>query len=225
MAKLLTAVGMVTTSDRRPLRSKGMSADQGTKSGSAADIARNWQLEGGIGFLLRLLEARYDVLYQNLTRQNEITPRQFGVLIALYQHGPLTPSVLAEHQLRPQYAERDAQADGGAKTDFKKEQRGRPQVDPGSDRGQGRGGTFGCHSRHCRVAKRHAGAVTQGRSGAFPQMPAGDCQGSAVGFACASGRLMPSVIGATGINSAPHFPERARLGQAGDRLGRQAEVP
>src|SRR3984893_2635408 len=96
MAKLLTAVGMVTTSDRRPLRSKGMSADQGTKSGSAADIARNWQLEGGIGFLLRLLEARYDVLYQNLTRQNEITPRQFGVLIALYQHGPLTPSVLAE---------------------------------------------------------------------------------------------------------------------------------
>jgi DNA-binding MarR family transcriptional regulator len=66
------------------------------KSGSAADIARNWQLEGGIGFLLRLLEARYDVLYQNLTRQNDITPRQFGVLMALYQQGPLTPSVLAE---------------------------------------------------------------------------------------------------------------------------------
>ena len=66
------------------------------KSGSAADTARNWQLEGGIGFLLRLLEARYDVLYQNLTRQNDITPRQFGVLMALYQQGPLTPSVLAE---------------------------------------------------------------------------------------------------------------------------------
>src|SRR5271154_4053064 len=74
-----------------------MSAEKGTKSGSAADIARNWQLEGGIGFLLRLLEARYDGLYQNLTRQSEITPRQFGVLIALYQQGPLTPSVLAEH--------------------------------------------------------------------------------------------------------------------------------
>lgn len=66
------------------------------KTGSAADIARHWQLEGGIGFLLRLLEARYDVLYQNLTRQNDITPRQFGVLTALYQQGPLTPSVLAE---------------------------------------------------------------------------------------------------------------------------------
>src|SRR5439155_22264730 len=61
-----------------------------------ADIARNWQLEGGIGFLLRLLEARYDILYQNLTGQSDVTPRQFGVLIALYQQGPLTPSVLAE---------------------------------------------------------------------------------------------------------------------------------
>jgi DNA-binding MarR family transcriptional regulator len=73
-----------------------MSADKAMKKGSAADIAHNWQLEGGIGFLLRLLEARYDELYQNLTRQNDITPRQFGVLTALYQQGPLTPSVLAE---------------------------------------------------------------------------------------------------------------------------------
>src|SRR5580698_9780118 len=97
MAKLLTAGGMVTTSDRRQISSKAVSADNGTKSSSAADVARHWQLEGGIGFLLRLLEARYDVLYQNLTRQSEITPRQFGVLIALYQKGPLTPSVLAEH--------------------------------------------------------------------------------------------------------------------------------
>ena len=73
-----------------------MAADKASKSGSAAEVARNWQLEGGIGFLLRLLEARYDVLYQTLTQQNDITPRQFGVLMALYQQGPLTPSVLAE---------------------------------------------------------------------------------------------------------------------------------
>jgi len=72
-----------------------MSAPKGT-SASAADIARNWRLEGGIGFLLRLLEARYDLLYQDLTGQSDITPRQFGVLIALYQDGPLTPSALAE---------------------------------------------------------------------------------------------------------------------------------
>jgi MarR family transcriptional regulator, temperature-dependent positive regulator of motility len=76
---------------------RDISPDKVKKSGSAAEVARNWQLEGGVGFLLRLLEARYDGLYQNLTRQSEITPRQFGVLIALYQKGPLTPSVLAEH--------------------------------------------------------------------------------------------------------------------------------
>src|SRR5438874_5345023 len=73
-----------------------MSADKGMKTSLNADIARNWQLEGGIGFLLRLLEARYDILYQNLTGQSDVTPRQFGVLTALYQQGPLTPSVLAE---------------------------------------------------------------------------------------------------------------------------------
>lgn len=73
-----------------------MQADKATKTRSTADIARNWRLEGGIGFLLRLLEARYDGLYQDLTRQNDITPRQFGVLTALYQQGPMMPSVLAE---------------------------------------------------------------------------------------------------------------------------------
>lgn len=75
-----------------------MSADKGmkAKASSAAEIAGNWRLEAGLGFLLRLLEARYDVLYQDLTGQSDVTPRQFGVLIALYQNGPLTPSALAE---------------------------------------------------------------------------------------------------------------------------------
>ena len=73
-----------------------MAAEKGNKTDLPAEVARHWQLEGGIGFLLRLLEARYDVLYQTLTQQNDITPRQFGVLMALYQDGPLTPSVLAE---------------------------------------------------------------------------------------------------------------------------------
>ncbi|MCA1399846.1 DNA-binding MarR family transcriptional regulator [Bradyrhizobium elkanii] len=73
-----------------------MAADKGKQTTSAADVARDWQLEGGVGFLLRLLEARYDGLYQSMTRQSDITPRQFGVLMALYQLGPLTPSVLAD---------------------------------------------------------------------------------------------------------------------------------
>src|SRR5258708_26641493 len=96
MAKLLTAGRRFRAKRAIAWIDQSMSADKGMKPGSAADIARNWQLEGGIGFLLRLLEARYDGLYQNLTRQNDITPRQFGVLMALYQQGPLTPSVLAE---------------------------------------------------------------------------------------------------------------------------------
>src|SRR5471030_743673 len=97
MAKLLTAIAMATLrAGGLKVGSKGMSADKTIKSGSAAEIARNWQLESGIGFLLRLLEARYDVLYQNLTGQSDITPRQFGLLIALYQQGPLTASALAE---------------------------------------------------------------------------------------------------------------------------------
>ena len=73
-----------------------MSASGRTEKDSAAELARTWQLEGGIGFLLRLLEARYDGLYQSLTRQSDITPRQFGVLMALYQQGPMTASVLAD---------------------------------------------------------------------------------------------------------------------------------
>lgn len=73
-----------------------MSAGKGAKASSAAEIARHWQLEGGVGFLLRLIEARYDGLYQSMTRQTDITPRQFGVLMALYQSGPLKASVLAD---------------------------------------------------------------------------------------------------------------------------------
>jgi DNA-binding MarR family transcriptional regulator len=63
---------------------------------SAAALARQWKLENGVGFLLRLLEAKYDGLYQSVTRQSDITPRQFGVLMALLQEGPMTASALAE---------------------------------------------------------------------------------------------------------------------------------
>jgi MarR family transcriptional regulator, temperature-dependent positive regulator of motility len=73
-----------------------MSASKEARPKSTGDMAARWHLDEGIGFLLRLLEARYDALYQSMTRQSDITPRQFGVLMALYQQGPLTPSALAE---------------------------------------------------------------------------------------------------------------------------------
>ena len=73
-----------------------MSVEKDKAADSAAALAHQWRLEGGIGFLLRLLEAKYDGLYQSMTRQTDITPRQFGVLMALLQQGPMTPSALAD---------------------------------------------------------------------------------------------------------------------------------
>jgi DNA-binding MarR family transcriptional regulator len=73
-----------------------MSVEKDKASSSAAALASKWKLESGIGFLLRLLEAKYDGLYQSVTQQTDISPRQFGVLMALLQQGPMTPSALAE---------------------------------------------------------------------------------------------------------------------------------
>jgi DNA-binding MarR family transcriptional regulator len=58
-------------------------------------VARDWTLNTGVGFLIRLIEARYESLYRDFTSQEKITPRQFGVLITLHQQGPLTLTNLA----------------------------------------------------------------------------------------------------------------------------------
>ncbi|MCK1624228.1 MarR family transcriptional regulator [Bradyrhizobium sp. 147] len=73
-----------------------MSVKKDEAGDPVATLAHQWRLESGIGFLLRLLEAKYDGLYQSVTRQTDITPRQFGVLMALLQEGPMTASALAE---------------------------------------------------------------------------------------------------------------------------------
>ncbi|MDE2363610.1 MAG: winged helix-turn-helix transcriptional regulator [Hyphomicrobiales bacterium] len=70
-------------------------ARPGAADARASTLAARWKLDGGVGFLIRLIEARYDALYQEFTAQAEITPRQFGVLLALYQNGPLTLTALA----------------------------------------------------------------------------------------------------------------------------------
>jgi len=61
------------------------------------DIARTLRLDKGLGFLVRLLDTRFKILYAKLTTQSEITPRQFGVLLTLYQCGTLTLTELAGH--------------------------------------------------------------------------------------------------------------------------------
>jgi DNA-binding MarR family transcriptional regulator len=67
----------------------------GTKS--SEDIAGRLKLDKGLGFLVRLLDTRVHLLYEQLTAQNDITPRQFGVLLTLYQQGTLTLTELAKH--------------------------------------------------------------------------------------------------------------------------------
>jgi DNA-binding MarR family transcriptional regulator len=64
---------------------------------SADEIARTLKLDKGLGFLVRLLDTRVHLLYEQLTGQNDITPRQFGVLLTLYQQGTLTLTELAGH--------------------------------------------------------------------------------------------------------------------------------
>jgi DNA-binding MarR family transcriptional regulator len=64
---------------------------------SPEGIARTLKLDKGLGFLVRLLDTRSTVLYEQLTGQSDITPRQFGVLLTLHQQGPLTLTQLANH--------------------------------------------------------------------------------------------------------------------------------
>jgi len=63
----------------------------------AEEIARTLKLEKGLGFLVRLLDTRVHLLYEQLTAQNDVTPRQFGVLLTLHQRGTLTLTELAGH--------------------------------------------------------------------------------------------------------------------------------
>jgi DNA-binding MarR family transcriptional regulator len=63
----------------------------------AEEIAGTLKLDKGLGFLVRLLDTRVHLLYEQLTAQNDITPRQFGVLLTLHQQGTLTLTELAGH--------------------------------------------------------------------------------------------------------------------------------
>jgi DNA-binding MarR family transcriptional regulator len=63
----------------------------------AEEIAHTLKLDKGLGFLVRLLDTRVHLLYEQLTAQNDITPRQFGVLLTLHQQGTLTLTELAGH--------------------------------------------------------------------------------------------------------------------------------
>jgi DNA-binding MarR family transcriptional regulator len=68
-----------------------------TEEKSSEEIARTLKLDKGLGFLVRLLDTRATALYEQSTGQNDITPRQFGVLLTLHQQGTMTLTELARH--------------------------------------------------------------------------------------------------------------------------------
>jgi DNA-binding MarR family transcriptional regulator len=76
-------------------KSPKLDARSAAKEKSPEEIARTLKLDKGLGFLVRLLDTRVHLLYEQLTAQNDVTPRQFGVLLTLHQHGTLTLTELA----------------------------------------------------------------------------------------------------------------------------------
>jgi DNA-binding MarR family transcriptional regulator len=78
-------------------KSPKLDARSAAKEKSSEEIARTLKLDKGLGFLVRLLDTRVHLLYEQLTAQNDVTPRQFGVLLTLYQQGTLTLTELAGH--------------------------------------------------------------------------------------------------------------------------------
>jgi DNA-binding MarR family transcriptional regulator len=62
----------------------------------AKRVATNFHLSDKVGFLLRRLDTRATLLYHQRTRQTDITPRQFGVLVSLFKTGPMTQAALSK---------------------------------------------------------------------------------------------------------------------------------
>ena len=75
------------------------SAASPSASGSAAvaqseAFARGLVLHALPGYLIRRLDSRAASLYERFTAQSELTPRQFGILLTLFQLGPLPQTEL-----------------------------------------------------------------------------------------------------------------------------------
>ena len=78
------------------MKTRSLKSDARAANG-AEEIAHTLKLDKGLGFLVRLLDTRVHLLYEQLTAQNDIIPRQFGVLLTLHQQGTLTLTELAGH--------------------------------------------------------------------------------------------------------------------------------
>jgi MarR family transcriptional regulator, temperature-dependent positive regulator of motility len=76
---------------------KGTVAPLGSAKRSATQLERSAHdiiLQELPGFLIRRLDSRAAAVYEKFTGQSELTPRQFGVLLTLFQSGPLAQTEL-----------------------------------------------------------------------------------------------------------------------------------
>ena len=76
---------------------KGTVVPVGSAKQSATQLERSAHdiiLQELPGFLIRRLDSRAAAVYEKFTGQSELTPRQFGVLLTLFQSGPLAQTEL-----------------------------------------------------------------------------------------------------------------------------------
>jgi DNA-binding MarR family transcriptional regulator len=76
---------------------KGTVVQVGSAKQSATQLERSAHdiiLQELPGFLIRRLDSRAAAVYEKFTGQSELTPRQFGVLLTLFQSGPLAQTEL-----------------------------------------------------------------------------------------------------------------------------------
>ncbi len=64
-------------------------------SAGAIRLAAALKLPDGVGFQARVVSARANQLFEDLTRQTAITARQYGALLTLHQKGAVTLTDLA----------------------------------------------------------------------------------------------------------------------------------
>ncbi len=143
MAKLLTASGRFSRQTDDDLGRRGMSADKANENGFGCGYRT--PLAAGGRHRVSAPAAR-SPLRRALSKSDAPERHHAAAVRRTYRlvstRAPDAFGPCRTHQLRPQYAERNAQEDDGAEADFKEEQRGRPAIDPGSDHGQGRGRPF-----------------------------------------------------------------------------------
>jgi DNA-binding MarR family transcriptional regulator len=78
---------------RIPMNTKKKTAP--SEISEIVQFAQTFNLDLKPGFLFRRLDNRATSLYHKFTKQDDLTPRQFGVLLTLYQNGRMTQTALA----------------------------------------------------------------------------------------------------------------------------------